>query len=172
MGPEDFPGSSSTKIICDFVLQTYREKEQICHLKNLSLPGVVFFFNYRKTPCFLLKKKKLDNTGSQKNFKEKVGQVSTLKANLILMPFLQGLYYQVFACSLLSLPSSFLCHLPRSSCCPSLLPPPTHFSCAVVKHWNLTSQRVPIRQTSLTLSLSKRFCKHRASFRASALCPS
>ena len=57
MGPEDFPGSSSTKIICDFVLQTYREKEQICHLKNLSLPGVVFFFNYRKTPCFLLKKK-------------------------------------------------------------------------------------------------------------------
>ena len=64
MGPEDFPGSSSTKIICDFVLQTYREKEQICHLKKLSLPGVVFFFNYRKTPCFLLKKKKLYNTGS------------------------------------------------------------------------------------------------------------
>lgn len=43
MGPEDFPGSSSSKIICDFVLQTYREKQQICHFKNLSLPGVFCF---------------------------------------------------------------------------------------------------------------------------------
>lgn len=29
MGPEDFPGSSSSKIICDFVLQTYRKSKYV-----------------------------------------------------------------------------------------------------------------------------------------------
>ena len=54
MGPEDFPGSSSSKIICDFVLQTYREKQQICHFKNLSLPGV-FFLITKNHPAYYKK---------------------------------------------------------------------------------------------------------------------